>query len=492
MEHRKLFAGLIVVLVLGVFLRTYNLGWETYSYSEVEIKQAADDYAKGNFIHSYYIFDTPPLPKYIFAAATVLQNSEVSLGLVSVLFGMMTVIAVFFLAKKLYGGKVALLAATITAFSTVHVQLSRYVQQETMLSFFYVMVVYFLWEATNENRKYTFLYLGIFLGLALATKFISVIVVVCIIVYCIYRKQIKFSIRPNFSLGVSNWIIKSFVVMLIVFCALWPFGFSTLKTDVAISVDFVSEVRTQQVSANVPIMALSFARRIFTSIGAEYTNPLLLSIPVVNYLVIYLIKETIFIIPLLLFGMYFILKKPSKQDIFVLVFISVFLIMLSFHKTNINYRHMTGLVPFFSIIASRWIQNIKPDWQKAAMVLVATVFFVYAFFSGPSYALHYNPIKDVLGIPDTDSKMSEGMSQAIGYIEANCTSTYAGPYYRFMAEQYYHSFVTFNESAQCVIKGDIHSSYEGGNVSDYLKGKNCQIDTTVYRDAIKILDIYKC
>ena len=53
MEHRKLFAGLIVVLVLGIFLRTYNLGCETYSYSEVEIKQAADEYVKGNFIHSY-------------------------------------------------------------------------------------------------------------------------------------------------------------------------------------------------------------------------------------------------------------------------------------------------------------------------------------------------------------------------------------------------------------------------------------------------------
>src|SRR3989338_4476794 len=104
---KKILPLLVLILVLGAFLRFQNLSWETYSYSEVEMKQAADEYAKGNFVNTYYIFDTPPLAKYIFAAIVLAGDSEPNLRMVSALFGVLTIMAVFLLARKLYGPKLA-------------------------------------------------------------------------------------------------------------------------------------------------------------------------------------------------------------------------------------------------------------------------------------------------------------------------------------------------------------------------------------------------
>ncbi|MEK6967630.1 MAG: glycosyltransferase family 39 protein [Nanoarchaeota archaeon] len=488
--NRKTSAIFIIIIVAGIFLRTYDLGWETYSYSEVEMKQAVDEYAKGNFINNYYIFDTPPLPKYIFAAAVILSNTETSLRMVSVIFGMLTVIALFFFTKKLYDVKTALLASAILSFSVVHVQLSRYVQQETMLSFFYVMIAYFLWEAVNENNKYSFVFLGIFIGLAMETKFISIIMIVVILVYTIYSKHIKFSLKPKFSVQISNWILKSFLLALLVFFVLWPFGFTKLHTDATIAVNYGNEVRSQEISTDLPIMLLSFGRRIFTSMPADMPYPLILKIPVLNYPLLYLVKECIIFIPLLIFGIYCILRRPIKQDKFIIILIATFIILLSFHQTNINYRHVVGIIPFFAILASRWVSYAKIKLHYILMIFAIVILFSYTFIIGPSYALYYNPLKDTLGLIDTDAKMSEGMKETINYIKQNCTSFYAGPYYRFMMSPYAMNFS--NTTASCVISGDINELFELGNVRKYIQDKQCVLEKTVYKNSIKILDIYRC
>ena len=489
---KDIFIILAIVVIASFFLRFYDLSWETYGYGEIEIKQAADEYVKGNFVNNYYIFDTPPVGKYLFAmSTTLLGGSEFSLRIISLIFGMLTIIAMFFVTNKIYDSKISILATVITAFSILHIQFSRYAQFETMLSFFYILIFYFSWKMINNPSKYTAYLLGIVLGLSIAVKFTSVIMFVAVIVYALYTKHIKFSRKSEFFLSIKGWVFKVILITLIVILVSWPFGFFSLHTRADISVDYGNATRVQSVDTNIPIMLLSFGRRIFSSVESEVNYPLAMKIPVFNYLLLYLTKEILLVAALFAIGLYFMLKYPLKQDKIVFIFVLTFLILLSFQRTNISYRHIVPMVPFFSIIASRWMTKVKNFKYMAIIVLVISVIlFSYAALSGPSYALSDNQLKNTLGISDSEARFSEGMKETISYIQENCTGVYTGDYYRFMIEPYYRNVSSSpNFFADCAIKGNIKEKDE---VKIYIENKNCTVSRTITKNSIELIKIYSC
>ena len=481
-----------VIVFAGFLLRFYNLSWETYSYGEVEVKQAADEYVKGNFVNNYYIFDTPPVGKYMFAVSMfILGDSEFAMRIVSLIFGMITIISVFYVAQRVYDIKISILATVITAFSILQIQFSRYAQLETMLSFFYVLIFYFSWKVFNNPGKYTAYLLGISLGLSIAVKFTSVIILVAIIIYAIYAKHIKFSRKSEFFLSIKGWIFKVLLFSLIVLLVSWPFGLLSLHTTADISVDYGNVTRVQNVDTNIPIILLSFGRRIFSSVESDVAYPLAMKIPVANYLLLYLTKEILLITIFFILGLYFMLKHPLKPDKLILIIIVTFLILLSFQRTSVSYRHIVPMVPFFSIIASRWITKVKNFKHMAIIILVISVIlFSYAALSGPSYTLSDNQLKNTLGISDSEARFSEGMKETINYIQENCTGVYAGDYYRFMIEPYYKNVSSSSDfSADCVIKGNIKEKDE---VKSYIENKNCTVSRTITKNSIELIKIYSC
>lgn len=492
MKEKKVAAALVLILLAAFALRMYNLTWETYGYGEIEIKEAAEAYAKGNFVNNYYLFDNPPLGKYLFAGSIMaFGESETAFRIVSLFFGMLTIAGIFLLTRKMYDSKMALLATSITAFSILQIQLSRYTQFETILSFLYVLIAYFLWQATHENKKYSSIFLGVSIGLAIATKFTSIIVLVAVIVYALYIRHIKISVRPNFSINIRNWLIKSLIIALVVFLLAWPFGFSRLHTEANISVDYGGTIRSQQVDSNIPIILLSFSRRVFTSVSDSVQHPLAMEIPVLNYFLLYITKEILLILPLLAAGIYFAIKKPMKPDTLIAIFIITFLVLLSFQRTLISYRHIVPLVPFFSIFASRWLYAIKDNRKKIlSIALVAMLLLIYAALSSPSYALSYSPLKNTFGITDSESRFSEGMNDTISYLHSNCSSVFASNFYRIMIENYYKNVTSsYDSSAECAVKGNTNDVFDVGR---YLSLHNCTVSKTISKNSLDLVYIYSC
>jgi len=297
--------------------------------------------------------------------------------------------------------------------------------------------------------------------------------------------------RSGFNLGIDNWILKSFVLAIIIFLAAWPFGFSRLHTDATISVQYGNEIRSQQISGDVPIILLSFSRRVFTSVFENVEYPILLKLPAINYLLLFLAKESILVLFLLALSVYCMAKKPTRQDKFIAMFAIVFLVLLSFQLTNITYRHITGAVPFLGILAARSASLLKRR-QAMFIAVISLTLFVQALLAAPSYVLYHNQLWEPLGMLDTEAKASEGMTETIAYLRENCTSVYAGNYYRFMLESYYYqNFKRFNETADCAIDGSIEERFERGNIIEYASRNNCTVSATINKP-VKILDIYKC
>ncbi len=81
-----------------------------------------------------------------------------------------TVAMVYVLGKRLYGRGAGLLAAALVAFAVVHIQISHFYRPETFSNLFTLAAFWAMLEVLERRRVRDSLLLGLFVGLAFATK----------------------------------------------------------------------------------------------------------------------------------------------------------------------------------------------------------------------------------------------------------------------------------------------------------------------------------
>ncbi len=90
--------------------------------------------------------------------------------LLSTLADVGTVAMVYLLGKRLYSRNAGLLAAALVAFAVVHIQHSHYYRPETFSNVFTLASFWFMMQVLERNRIRDSALLGLFIGLAFATK----------------------------------------------------------------------------------------------------------------------------------------------------------------------------------------------------------------------------------------------------------------------------------------------------------------------------------
>ncbi len=90
--------------------------------------------------------------------------------LLSTLADVGTVAMVYLLGKRLYSKNAGLLAAALVAFAVVHIQHSHYYRPETFSILFTLASFWFMMQVLEKNRIRDSAFLGLFIGLAFATK----------------------------------------------------------------------------------------------------------------------------------------------------------------------------------------------------------------------------------------------------------------------------------------------------------------------------------
>ena len=90
--------------------------------------------------------------------------------LLSTLADVGTVSMVYLLGKRLYNKNAGLLAAALVAFAVVHIQHSHYYRPETFSILFTLASFWFMMQVLEKNRIRDSAFLGLFIGLAFATK----------------------------------------------------------------------------------------------------------------------------------------------------------------------------------------------------------------------------------------------------------------------------------------------------------------------------------
>jgi len=168
-------ALLLVALGLGVAFRVYRLPTDPFGiwFDEAQNGIIADrmindsDY-RPVFITGYTGTNRPALPVYVFAVGVKLMGRDIlALRSVSAIAGAFTLVPLFFLARELFGLRIAALATFFLAVMRWHLNFSRVAMEPIWAPFFAVSAVFFLVRGVRRGRWYDFAASGLLLGLGL-------------------------------------------------------------------------------------------------------------------------------------------------------------------------------------------------------------------------------------------------------------------------------------------------------------------------------------
>jgi 4-amino-4-deoxy-L-arabinose transferase-like glycosyltransferase len=183
--------GFILILFLALFLRVYQIDRIPSGIFVDETNASLDalHILEGNHASPFATgwYETPNLYFYYMAVIIkILGANFVSLKIISLLPAILSVIAVFFLGRLLFGPTAGLSTMLFMAVSRWHLTLSRWGWNELMPPLFLILALYFLIRGLKGRRAIEFILGGILCGLMVYTYVASRMAVAIILLYCVY------------------------------------------------------------------------------------------------------------------------------------------------------------------------------------------------------------------------------------------------------------------------------------------------------------------
>ncbi|HZA49627.1 MAG TPA: glycosyltransferase family 39 protein, partial [Myxococcaceae bacterium] len=155
---------------LALFPVNENLHGDAVARTELARKWAADPHWIRSFADGAYQFG--PLHLYTVGAALwVWPDREDAGRAVSLLFGVLSVIPLYFLTRRLLGWKAGLTAGLAFAAWGIHVQLSTTASSDSLALFLVLCVLHYYAKAREDGRLAHLFKAAVFLNLACATRY---------------------------------------------------------------------------------------------------------------------------------------------------------------------------------------------------------------------------------------------------------------------------------------------------------------------------------
>jgi 4-amino-4-deoxy-L-arabinose transferase-like glycosyltransferase len=159
---KKTLIFLTVILLLGCFFRLWQLDSippglyhdeamnGNNALEALETKDFKWFYQENNGREGLYV-NLAAIPLSIFG------NESWALRLLSAIFGMLTILGLFLLARELFNTRIALFSSFFLAISFWHILFSRIGFRAIMAPFFLVWAFYFLWKAIKHSQQQSLL-----------------------------------------------------------------------------------------------------------------------------------------------------------------------------------------------------------------------------------------------------------------------------------------------------------------------------------------------
>ena len=310
-RHALIFnLALVLILLVGAFLRFSGIDWGEYSFmhpderfllmvgSAIEPVESWSEYFDTaisslnphNRGYGFYVYGTLPLflARYLVQAvyghSGLVEMTDVG-RLLSASADLLIVLLVSFIALRLYGKRVALLAAAFSAATVLQIQQAHYYTMDPFTTLFTVLAVYFAVQLATQARVsplqqptsrlakivahplfLSSLGFGIALGCAVASKINAAPVAMMLpAAFAIRLTRVPAEQRPRFIIEAFWFLAMGAVTSILVFRLFQPYAFSGPGfLGILPNEAWVANIREQRAQAGGDVdfpPALQWARR---------------------------------------------------------------------------------------------------------------------------------------------------------------------------------------------------------------------------------------
>ncbi len=345
-----------------------------------------DDYIFATLAEENKFFFTenahPPLPVWSDIVITeLLQLSNRTMRLTSIIFATMTIALVYVLTRKIMNKKAAMIAAMIVSFSAWHIRASQMNSGSDggMFTFFFYLTIYSFICALETERMREKVATGIALGLTMLSKETGVLLIpICAGYYCykIWNRDKTVRIREEIADRIKDSSIIIFTALIV--WSIFPI-FDILYNNGASMNAIIERINTVVIG---------------TSMNYNYWFMVLFSI----------FKLMLWIGPLLLMiSIISIIKREEKKEesiFIILIGVSVLFYLIVTPPNLDRTRYLMITIPALAILCGRYIAEKtgefgKKEWMSIG-ILSISVFIAFLLMNQNtvivSYESQQNPI----------------------------------------------------------------------------------------------------
>lgn len=349
----------ILVFLLAVFLRFKGLATRDIWYDEaLDIVQAQKSI-------SSIISDVQTPLHYLFVHFSLyFGKNTFILGFPSVIFGLLSILVIYQIAKRNFGPKVALVVLSLTAVSPMLIEFSQQILHYSYFVFFTLLTLYFYIDIlkslkVKENLTKPIIYFVISTILNILTHPSSLLVLLIETSYFI----IYFVVNGNARLYLKKYLSPTLVLLFVLGIAFVNLGGKYQKTLSNFNLDPSKSVEVgYSLEGRLGTKKLSFSPKFFVAnfgwygIGYGYRNFIYLSLALV--------------------GVYSLFKsKHSLSVFFVYWLITPFVVLYFFRPDHwFEEKYFIFNIPIYLILISQGIVFLS---RKYIFIYVVTIVILF-------------------------------------------------------------------------------------------------------------------
>jgi len=435
-KNQKYRLALLAFLVVFAAAASYELGYMSVQWDEMPHLFGATLLSRGQIwdymtTYGYY----PPL--FDLAATgffALLGVTEVAGRLVAVTFSVLAIWLLFEFTKRTYGQKHALLASVLLGTMPGFFWLSRVTMLETMLIFFFtlVMFAFYTWLNKQDSNR-ALIFCGLALGIGVLAKYQIIVAALAMLL------SVLFLARKHLKRNIGKLVVIGVITVLIVspwFLAIYHYNGMTKFETIQYVMSEGGQDRPAYSNRFQPLPIFYLV---------EMTWPFK-DIPV------HPIALPIFLLGLCGLGLF--AYRRNRQDIFFLTWFLVVYVFFSFIP-NRQWRYITPLFPIMAISAASFVMflygkverwhpkqvGLKAERLKklAAVSFIALIAGAVAY-SG--YASYQMTERDQIHIP---------IKEATAYLAGNLTKDQSAVLvcaYNLLSQDMFRFYLPQNMSSQ--------------------------------------------
>jgi len=290
---------------------------------------------------------------YYFIAPWLLLFKFNPLGLTFgvALFSSLFILINYFIVKELFDKKVALIAAFLTSFSYVLIDLSRFSWNPNLLPLFSLLTIYFFIKALKTKKKLFYLLFGAFLSFSFQLHYLALALFLPIIILALPKLISKF---PYFLISLFSFIF--FSSPLIIFDLRHQF----LNSKNLISLFKTSSSIKTNLLKNILDTFSTLNRYLFNTNFSNLINIILL-------------------IAIIIFLFTYLKRKKDQIFNFQLIFL-LSLFVLSLYSGEKHPHYLAVLYPFYIIVISVFLSTLLNSFWEKILVIIFLITFVILNF----------------------------------------------------------------------------------------------------------------